>query len=298
REFTPDGPLVSLDDGWAMMLPVQPGTRIDLTVFPEVSAAAELRVELRQSSRPDNHTPDTILEKAVHALTPGNTPVRTSFSHTFDDERYAFVCFFGDASIKLRTSEQRVTGVLSLCHAVNLAVAKNAVQTPPEDIGVDSFEFWLPKRRPAGQNLALTLGRALTPFGVKSLTSGIGRPTNQPNAWVAALEEETPAVTLTWMEPQTIARVELMFDTDFDHPMETVLWGHPEKRMPFCARGYRLLDASGRVLAEEREQHQTRAVILLPQAVTTTSLRIEITRPEKNIPAALFAVRCYTEVQP
>lgn len=298
REFTLDGPLVSLDDGWAMMLPVQPGTRIDLTVFAEVSAAAELRVELRQSSRPDNHTPDTILEKAVHALTPGNTPVRTSFSHTFDDERYAFVCFFGDASIKLRTSEQRVTGVLSLCHAVNLAVAKSAVQTPPEDIGVDSFEFWLPKRRPAGQNLALTLGRALTPFGVKNLTSGIGRPTNQPNAWVAALEEETPAVTLTWMEPQTIARVELMFDTDFDHPMETVLWGHPEKRMPFCARGYRLLDASGRVLAEEREQHQTRAVILLPQAVTTTSLRIEITRPEKNIPAALFAVRCYTEVQP
>jgi hypothetical protein len=298
RELAPDGPLVGLDESWAMLLPVQAGTQLDLTVFAEVAADAELRVELRQSSRPDNHTPDVVLEKTVHPLTPGNRSVRIAFRHTFGDERYAFVCFFGNAAIKLRTSEQRVTGVLSLCHAVNLAVAKSAVQTPPADIGVDSFEFWLPKRRPAGQNLALTLGHPLAPFGVKNLTNGIDRPTNQPNAWVAALAEETAAVTLTWTGPQTIARVELMFDTDFDHPMETVLWGHPENRMPFCARGYRLLDDTGRVLAEGREQHQTRAVVVLPQAVTTKSLRIEITRPEKNIPAALFAVRCYAEVAP
>jgi hypothetical protein len=67
--------------------------------------------------------------------------------------------------------------------------------------------------------------------------------------------------------------------------------------MPFCARGYRVLDDTGRALADVREQHQTRAVIVLPQAVRTQSLRIEITRPEKNIPAALFAVRCYAEVE-
>ncbi|MDI1250837.1 MAG: FAD-dependent oxidoreductase [Lacunisphaera sp.] len=298
RELAPDGPLVSLDESWAMMLPVQAGTTLDLTVWVEVAADAELRVELRQSSRPDNHTPDVVLEKSVHALMPGCQSVRVTFRHAFGDERYAFVCFSGNASIRLCTSEQRVTGVLSLCHAVNLAVAKSAVQTPPADIGVDSFEFWLPKRRPAGQNLALRLDRPLTPFGARNLTSGIARPTNQPNAWVAALAEETPAVTLTWAGPQTIARVELMFDTDFDHPMETVLWGHPENRMPFCARGYRVLDEAGQVLAEGRDQHQTRAVIVLPQPVITKSLRIELTRPEKNIPAALFAVRCYAKATP
>lgn len=86
---------------------------------------------------------------------------------------------------------------------------------------------------------------------------GVARPTNQPNAWVADPAEERPTLTLSWSEPQTLARVELMFDTDFDHPMETVLWGHPEDRMPFCVRGYRLLDETGRVLAECPEQHQT-----------------------------------------
>jgi len=294
-ELRPDGPLIQLSDGWAMLLPVASGTRLDLTVWADVAAESELRVELRQSSRPDNHTPDVTLERHVHRLSTGTgKPVRTTFAHVFSEPRYAFVCFFGDANLQLRTSEQRLTGVLSLCHAVNLAVAKSAVQTPPEDIGVDCFEFWQPKRRPAGQNLALRLESPLAPFGAANVINGVARPTNQPNAWVADLSEERPALTLRWSEPQKIARVELMFDTDFDHPMESVLWGHPEDRMPFCARGYRLIDDQDRVLADVREQHQTHAIVILPEAVTTRSLRVELTRPSTQVPAALFEVRCYS----
>jgi len=294
-DLRPDGPLIQLSDGWAMLLPVAGGTRLDLTVWADVAAESELRVELRQSSRPDNHTPDVTLERHVHRLSPGSgKPVRTTFAHVFSEPRYAFVCFFGDANLQLRTSEQRLTGVLSLCHAVNLAVAKSAVQTPPEDIGVDSFEFWQPKRRPAGQNLALRLESPLTPFCAANVINGVARPTNQPNAWVADVSEESPALTLRWCEPQTIARVELMFDTDFDHPMESVLWGHSEDRMPFCARGYRLIDDQERVLVDCREQHQTRAIVVLPEAVTTRSLRVELIRPSTDVPAALFEVRCYS----
>jgi hypothetical protein len=297
--FAPDGPLIGLNDGWAMLLPVTAGTQLDLTVWADVAAGTDLRVELRESSRIDNHTPDVTLERQVHRLSPGTAvPVRLTFAHRFDRTRYAFVCFFGDAGLQLRTSEQRVTGVLSLCHAVNLAVAKSAVQTPPEDIGVDTFEFWQPKRRPAGQNIALRLETPLTPFAPANVVNGVARPTNQPNAWVADPAEERPTLTLRWSEPQTLARVELMFDTDFDHPMETVLWGHPEDRMPFCVRGYRLLDETGRVLAECPEQHQTRAVVRLAEPVTTRALTIELVRPSPLIPAALFEVRCYATVTP
>ena len=31
-----------------------------------------------------------------------------------------------------------------------------------------------------------------------------------------------------------LTRIELVFDTDYDHPMESVLLGHPERVMPFC----------------------------------------------------------------
>ena len=33
--------------------------------------------------------------------------------------------------------------------------------------------------------------------------------------------------TACWAEPRTVGRIELAFDTDFDHPMESVLMGHP-----------------------------------------------------------------------
>ncbi|HEY0947270.1 MAG TPA: FAD-dependent oxidoreductase [Opitutaceae bacterium] len=292
--LAPDGPLLKLTDGWAMMLPVTPGTQLDLQVHVEAAAEATLRVELRQSSRPDNHTPDVTLDVQKHALTAGaGRPLRINFNHTFTDARYAFVCFFGTGDIALRCSQQRLTGVLSLCHSVNLAVAKSAVQQPTGDIGVDTFEFWQPKRRPAGHNIALALARPLAVFGAANVVNGVARPTNQPNAWVADPADAKPALTLRWAEPQTIGRIELMFDTDFDHPMESVLWGHPEDRMPFCVPGYRVLAENGEVIHACAENHQTRNVIRLDAPVLTRVLRLELDNPASRIPASLFEIRCY-----
>ncbi|MBI5692076.1 MAG: FAD-dependent oxidoreductase [Verrucomicrobia bacterium] len=292
--LAPGGPRRSLQSGVAMMLPVGPGTRLDLTVRADVARAAELRVELRQSSRADNHTPDVTLAGQVLPLPAGNDQaVRVSFPHVFSDERYAFVCFLGSDAIQLHTSEQRVSGILSLTHQVNLAVAKSAVQSPPPDIGVDTFEFWQPLRRPAGHNLALELAAPLAAFAPVNVVNGIARPTHQPNAWVADFADPAPALTLRWPEPRTIARVELMFDPDFDHPMESVLMGHPERRMPFCVERYRLVDEAGQVLVDCADNHQGRKVHILAAPVTTRTLRLELNAPSPTVPAALFEVRCY-----
>jgi hypothetical protein len=235
------------------------------------------------------------LETQTLALRTGETDqeIEIAFGHTFTDARYAFICFFGNDTIRLRASEQRLTGVLSLCHQVNLAVAKSAVQTPPEDIGVDTFEFWQPQRRPAGQNLALRLDTPLALFGPRNVVNGLVRPVNQPNAWVAEFADPKPTLTLRWAQPQTIARIELMFDPDYDHPLESVLMGHPERRMPFCVERYRVFEEANVMLADCSENHQARNVIVLPAAVSTRALRIELTAPSAHVPAALFAVRCY-----
>ena len=292
--LAPDGPSVALDNGWAMMLPVDTGTRLDLTVLADVTAAVDLRVELRQSSHVDNHTPDVTLDQHTLPLRPGAAQeLRIAFGHVFTNARYAFVCFFGSDGVRLRTSEQRVTGVLSLCHRANLAVAKSATQTPPAGIGVDKFEFWTPLRRPNGQNLALRLATPLACFGPDNVTNGIDRPTRRPNAWVADFADPAPALTLRWSAPQTITRIELMFDVDYDHPMESVQMGHPERRMPFCVERYRVLDDAGNLLATCADNHHARNVIVLAQPVTTRTLRIELTAPAPHVPAALFAVRCY-----
>jgi hypothetical protein len=89
-----------------------------------------------------------------------------------------------------------------------------------------------------------------------------------------------------------------MFDPDHDHPLESVLMGHPERRMPFCVERYRVLDGEGRVLAACTENHHARNVIVLPAPVVTRSLRIELEAPGADVPAALFEVRCYATATP
>jgi hypothetical protein len=68
--------------------------------------------------------------------------------------------------------------------------------------------------------------------------------------------------------------------------------------MPSCVQRYRLIDAdTGAVLASRTDNHQTRNVIVLPQAIRTKSLRIEAEHPSPHYPAAIFEVRCYSTAQ-
>jgi len=190
------------------------------------------------------------------------------------------------------------------------AMAKSPRQEPPPDSGIDSFEFWLPQRRPAGKNFAMKIDPPLEVFSAQNLVNGFARPTNQPNAWVADFAHEQPTLRLTWDKPQTISRIELSFDTDFDHPMESVLMGHPERVMPFCvqelvvAQGIRVPVTAGgrgtgngsdpeRMVYEVSGNHQSRQSIRFRELVTTDCLEIRLIAPSTNVPAALFELRCY-----
>lgn len=293
-ELPPTGETLPLSQPWAMLFPVSPGPAPATTLFLDVAQATTLQCELRVSSKPDNHTPDVTLKSLSLPVAAGTRlPIKLDFGVEIDQRRYAFVCLQTNPAVRVHLSDRRITGVLAVTHNANKAVAKSATQSPPGGIGVETFEFWTPLRRPAGKNLALRFDPPLTGFAAANLTSGVARPTRQPNAWVAHPDDPEPAMTLTWPTPQTIACIDLSFDTDFDHPMESVLLGHPETVMPFCLRAYRVLDADGRLIAECRENHQTRNRIRLTPAVTTRALRIEVEHPHSGVPAALFEVRCY-----
>jgi hypothetical protein len=192
------------------------------------------------------------------------------------------------AGVSVHTSDVRVTGVLSLSQAVG----KGARQERQQDSGIDAFEFWLPSHRPGGQNLAVLVDPPLDVFTPTSLVNGFARPTTQPNAWVAAPDDSTPRLTLRWPTPQRFRRIELGFDTDFDHPMESVLFSQSERDIPFCIKRYRITAADGRVVYSCPENHQTRNTILLPEPVVTDELHVEILETH-GAPAALFEVRCY-----
>ena len=315
-QFIPSGETIPLQAAWAMMLPVSPGMMPEVEFLLDVAAPTQLRVELRISSQADNHTPDvTLATQSVQLKSGSSVKVPLKFEVRMEEPRYAFVCLMANPDVAVHVSDQRVTGVLALTQKFNRAVAKSPRQEPPPGSGIDRFEFWIPQRRPAGKNLAIKIEPPLGVFSPQNLVNGRARPTHQPNAWVADLAHKQPVLTLTWDQPQTIARIEFSFDTDFDHPMESVLMGHPERVMPFCVRELRVVvpakkpvlaghangmerhDLAGeRLLWEITDNHQSRQVIRLEQPVTTEVLEFRLFAPGAQVPAALFEVRCFADI--
>jgi len=235
HRLEPNGERRTLRDSWAMLLPVVPGPAPAMRLTVDVEEPTTLKASLRVSVHPENHTPETVLGELEVTLPAGKgQSVRLAFDAHIDQPRYAFYCLEANDKIAVWLSDQRLTGVLSLTNQAHRAVAESSRQTPPPDSGLPEFEFWIPQRRPAGKNFALELDPPPAVFGPVNVRNGVDRPTHQPNAWVAGFDDARPTLTLTWAEPQTLGRLELVFDTDYDHPMESVLLGHPEQVMPFC----------------------------------------------------------------
>lgn len=294
---------LTLDTPWAMMLPVKAGKMPAVTFLANVTAATTITLELRTSSLVGNHTPDVTLERLELHLEPGDRySLVARFNAIIDQPRYVFVCLMENPQVALYLSEQRVTGVLALARKYNRSVAKSPRQEPPPGSGIESFEFWLPQRRPLGKNLAVQIDPPLDVFPVRNVVNGVSRPTNQPNAWVAEFADSRPVIRLTWNQEHWIQTIELTFDTDFDHPMETVLMGHPERVMPFCVQQLSVVipahakgNADDTVLFSTTSHHQSRLVIRLTSPVQTNLIEIRLAAPDPNFPAALFDLRCYAQ---
>lgn len=294
EEFSSNGKQRQLTDAWAMMLPVKEGPVPAVTYHLTVTEATKLRVEIRVSSKRDNHTPDHSLAKQEIILEAGeNQAVTLNFEVNSPHEGYAFYILHANPLVSVALTDTRVTGVLSVTHQAHKSVARSPVQSPPENSGVDKLEFWTPLRRPQGENMAMEITPALEVFGVSNLSNGIDRPVNHPNAWVADPADTSPSIELAWLEKKSILRVEIVFDTDADHPLESVLFGHPDRDCIFCVANYRVLDGAGHELFAVTDNHQARRSHQLSEPVVTDRLRIEVTHPSERVPAALFAVRVF-----
>jgi hypothetical protein len=286
-EQLPDNGLaLQLESGYAQMLPVQSGKLPGISFTVDVDAPTEFQVELRATERIGNYTPDVTLSTACFDLNAGaNQQITVQFDAALNEPQYVFLCLMPNNHVSVHLSEQRVTGLLAL--------QQRRVQEPPSDIGVETFEFWTPPRRPKGQNLAFKLQAPLDNFGPENITNGFARPTVGSNAWVAAFNDADPSLTLKWEQKMSIRQITLAFDTDFDHAMESVLLGHPENVMPFCVRHYRILDSAGRILKECTDNHQTTNFVRFDEPVEVDELTVELVDSHAETPKSIFAVRCY-----
>ncbi len=254
---------------------------------PGTHGEANLTVELRTSHDPANFTPEKVLSCTTIELEVGE---HNSFEVDFDAElsepAYVFLIFKPHTRIRLHAHYNRIPAVLLLHHTHDQVA---------EHIGVDNFELWLPERRPGGTLPLMKLRPSVHLFGVDMVCNGYHRPYIQSNCWVPASEDSQPELTLRWDRKQRISRVELVFDTDFDHAMETVLLGHPESEMPYCVRHFQLIDDSRQVVVDELENYHTQRNFEFPEPVITANLTLRIVSVWGDSPGAVYAFRCYSE---
>ena len=285
----------TLQTSVAQMVPLPIGTIPAISFKCIAASTTPLEIQLRVSDAETNHTPEIILEQKIIHLIKGENQVSISFDTTMPYKGYAYITFLKNDAVSLPYTDERISGILSVFNYINPAVSNWGKQEPKEDIGVDTFEFWCPIRRPEGRNLCIAMELSDDVFAVDNIRNGINRPVSHPNAWVADPADAAPAVRLAWDSKQEIETIEICFDTDFDHPMESVLMGHPENVMPFCVSTFSVEDENGQLLWSDQHNHQTIRRFKPAEKITAQKLTFRFEHPSEHVPAAVFAIRCFND---
>jgi hypothetical protein len=121
--------------------------------------------------------------------------------------------------------------------------------------------------------------------------NGFTRPWCGVNAWTPGPNDPTPQLTLSWETPQPIREISLVFDTDFDHPMESVLLQHPERVIPCCITSFIIKTAEGKTLACVGDNHQTRWRLMMDEPCKTRGITVEILE-HGPAPPSIFHISC------
>ena len=288
KEIPFNGPWIALHESAAQMLPLSKGPVPECNLNVRAEKKTTLEAQLRISSKPGNYTPDVILATTSFDLAEGEQSIRLHFDATLPEQQYAFFTLLKNDQVAVQGSLSRYTGVLSVFNGKNAAVSNHGIQAPPEGIGIEKFEFWCPRRRPEGHNMAMRITPAIKCFDPANASNGWVRPYLGTNAWAGDPADPHPTLKLQWKEKQKIGKITLFWDTDYDHPMESSLLGHTESVIPFCVRDYFLMDDNDNVLYEQKGNYQTINTISLDQSIETNSLRLVCRHPSPDIPAAVF----------
>ena len=288
NNFPENGEWLPLEFDTAQSLPLQPGPVPTMSIKIKAEMECSITIQFRTSLEPTNHTPEKIWAEKEITLKQGVQEIALDFDLELPVACYGYYCLMANENVQVMQSDVRCTGVLSVFRKINKAVSNYGRQDPPTGIGVDSFEFWTPRRRPEGKNIAFTLSEPVKSFGKESLTSGSFRPSETSHAWLADINDPAPTVQLTWNQPIKAETLVLYFDADYDHPLESVQMGHPEEIVPFCVQSFQVF-IDGKLVFEKQENYQSRLEFTMPET-TFSELEIKLVQPSDQVPAAMFGV--------
>lgn len=159
----------------------------------------------------------------------------------------------------------------------------------PDEIELPAYELWRQFRH--GTHL-LRLSPLSRPYEPEIVVNGRAWPEDLPNLWIS--ESGLPQwLELRWPTSRTIRTVVIAFDTDLDLRTDQRPGFH---RTAQCVRDWRLLIPGSAGWVEvfaERGNYLRHRQITLPEAITTNTLRIELTATNGAREARIYEVRAY-----
>ncbi|KAL6408974.1 hypothetical protein AUP68_07924 [Ilyonectria robusta] len=286
-----DGPAKVLVRSLAQMLPLPAGPVPKFSVTVLAVEDTTLEVQLRGSQKPYNYTPEVILAEKQFDLKAGSNQISIELDVSNPQAQYVFLCFMQNDLVAISTTLKRVSALMTVEHECD--------QHMDEDVGVDLFERWTPVRRPMGHNLALTVEPPLQAWSAENIRNGVPRPTKRTNCWLPVDQGDRATLTVSWDSPVKLSKVVVHFDTDYDHALESVQRGHPERDIPFCVKKWRIVDLSHQgtetELFLEDNNYLSRREALLESDVFVSKIGVEILELNggEHVLGGIFEVRAY-----
>lgn len=292
KVFEENGEWQKLVFGTALLLPLEAKTKYNFKLKVKAEVNTTLEVQFKTGSSQKHFTPDVILEKHSFDLVAGEQSINIQSEFELDEAKYVYLAFMQNEKVEIALSEQRVTGVMTVQNKINKAVSNYGKQEPADGLGLDTFEFWTPERRPKGKNLAVIIEPAIKKFAVENIENGEIRPTSdsQGNAWIADFNDENPELVCKWNSPQNIKKIQLFFDTDYDHALECNLMEHPESEIPFTVADYKIYDENNNLLLEKIGNFQAINNIEFDKPIKTQVLKLVFAKKMSNVPLAVFKI--------
>lgn len=286
----------TLTTSTAQLLPFRANEKYNIKVKVKVLEETTLRIELKKSNSDKHFTPEIDLQINEFLLQEGIQEISFSLEKNFDKDCYAYLCFMRNDNVEIPLSNDLFTGVMAVQQKVNKAVSNFGRQDPPNNIGIDSFDFWTPERKPGGENIAMKIIPAIHKFDLENLISIEQRPmpNGDVNAWVASLEDEQPQVTCRWESSQEIKEIKLVFDSDSDNALESVLMTHKKSVIDFVVNNYKIFDDKNNLIYKGEGNFQAINQIKFEEALVTTSLRFVFEKSSMHVPVAVFKISVFT----
>ncbi|RKF17904.1 FAD-dependent oxidoreductase [Alginatibacterium sediminis] len=287
QSFAKNGDWKSLKQSYAQILPQSTNSNL-VTFFARTQKPSKLTVQLKTSLKPDNHSPELISKTYDFELHTGENEIEIELN-IGDFSQYVFVCFCENDEVEIALSDTLLTGIVSVRQGGLAKVSTSSKQIAPAGLGVESFDFWVPDRRPKGQNVAFRASNVIHTFSQENLTTGAQRPIRSPNAWVARVDDVSPVVSLEWSMGVRAKQLFLYLDCDYDHPLESVQYQHHDRIMPMLVSECEVT-CNGSIIYSTQSNHQAVISIDLPQDQSIYSLSLRLANIQGH-PVSLFGIR-------